>query len=78
MKKIIFKVFGKCHSMVLALSLELELVLFLKSLNHAFIHMQSDLEFPCTNNEAEYEALIQGLTLALQMQVKYLVVTGDS
>jgi ribonuclease HI len=36
------------------------------------------LEFPCTNNEAEYEALIQGLTLALQMQVKYLVVTGDS
>jgi len=25
----------------------------------------------------EYEALIQGLTLALQMQVKDLVVTGD-
>jgi hypothetical protein len=33
------------------------------------------LEFPCTNNEAEYEALIQGLTLALQMQVKDMVVT---
>jgi ribonuclease HI len=36
------------------------------------------LEFPCTNNEAEYEALIQGLTLALQMQVNDLVVNGDS
>jgi ribonuclease HI len=36
------------------------------------------LEFPCTNNEVEYEALIQGLTLALQMQVNDLVVTRDS
>jgi ribonuclease HI len=36
------------------------------------------LEFPCTNNEAEYEALIQGLILSLQMQVENLVVTGDS
>jgi ribonuclease HI len=35
-------------------------------------------EFSCANNEAEYEALIRGLILALQMQVKYLVVTGDS
>jgi ribonuclease HI len=36
------------------------------------------LEFPCTNNEAEYEALIQGMTLALQMKVENMVVTGDS
>jgi ribonuclease HI len=36
------------------------------------------LELPCTNNEAKYEALIQGLTLALQMQFNDLVVTGDS
>jgi len=43
MKKILFKVFGKCHLMVLALSLESELVLFLKVLNHAFIHMKSYL-----------------------------------
>jgi ribonuclease HI len=36
------------------------------------------LEFPCTNNEAEYEALIQGMILALQMKVENMVVTGDS
>jgi ribonuclease HI len=36
------------------------------------------LELPCTNNEAGYEALIQGLTLTLQMQVNDLVLTGDS
>jgi len=36
------------------------------------------LEFPYTNNEEEYEEIIQGLTLALQMHVKYLVVIGDS
>jgi ribonuclease HI len=36
------------------------------------------LEFPYTNNEAVYEALIQGLTLALQMKIKYLVVIDDS
>jgi hypothetical protein len=36
------------------------------------------MEFPCTNNEAEYEALIQGMILALQMKVENLVVIGDS
>jgi ribonuclease HI len=36
------------------------------------------LNFPCTNNEVEYEALIQGLILALQMKVQDLIVTGDS
>jgi ribonuclease HI len=35
------------------------------------------LEFPRTDNEVKYEPLIQGLTLALQMQVKDLVVTGN-
>jgi hypothetical protein len=35
------------------------------------------LEFPCTNNEAEYKALIQALILSLQMQVENLVVIGD-
>jgi ribonuclease HI len=36
------------------------------------------LEFPCTNNEAEYEALIQGMIISLQMKVENLVITGDS
>jgi ribonuclease HI len=36
------------------------------------------LEFPCTNNEAEYEALIQGMIISIQMKVEHLVVTGDS
>jgi ribonuclease HI len=36
------------------------------------------LEFPCTNNEVEYEALIQGMIISLQMKVENMVVTGDS
>jgi hypothetical protein len=36
------------------------------------------LEFPCTNNEVEYEALIQGMTLALQMKIEHLIIIGDS
>jgi ribonuclease HI len=27
------------------------------------------LEFPCTNNEVEYEFLIQGIILALEMKI---------
>jgi ribonuclease HI len=36
------------------------------------------LEFSCTNNEEEYEALIQGMILAQEMKIEHLVVTGDS
>jgi len=36
------------------------------------------LEFPSTNNEGGYEALIQGMILALQMRVENMVVIGDS
>jgi hypothetical protein len=36
------------------------------------------LEFPCMNNEVEYEALIQGMNLALQMKIEHLIITGDS
>jgi ribonuclease HI len=36
------------------------------------------LEFPCTNNEEEYEALIQGMILALEMKIENLIITGDS
>lgn len=34
--------------------------------------------FQDTNNDAEYEALIAGLKLAIEMKVKYLVVHCDS
>jgi ribonuclease HI len=36
------------------------------------------LEFACTNNEAEYEALIQGMILAQELKIEHLIVTGDS
>jgi ribonuclease HI len=35
------------------------------------------LEFSCTNNEAEYEALIQGMILAQEMQIEHIIVTGE-
>jgi ribonuclease HI len=36
------------------------------------------LEFPYTTNEAECEALIQGMILALEMKIEHLIVIGDS
>ena len=36
------------------------------------------LEFPCSNNTAEYEAYLTGLAMALEMGVKHLKVLGDS
>lgn len=33
---------------------------------------------PCTNNEAEYEALIAALSLALSLYVKKIRIYGDS
>ena len=36
------------------------------------------LEFPCSNNTAEYEAYLTGLATALDMGVKHLKVLGDS
>jgi ribonuclease HI len=36
------------------------------------------LEFECTNNTAEYEALLQGLRKALDMNIQNLTVFGDS
>ena len=36
------------------------------------------LEFPCSNNTAEYEAYLTGLATALEMGVKHLRVLGDS
>jgi ribonuclease HI len=36
------------------------------------------LEFKCTNNTAEYEALLQGIKKSLDMDVRNLMVFGDS
>ena len=36
------------------------------------------LEFECTNNVAEYEALLQGLRKALDLNIKCIEVFGDS
>jgi len=36
------------------------------------------LEFECTNNTAKYEALVQGLKKAMDMNLKELKVFGDS
>jgi ribonuclease HI len=36
------------------------------------------LEFPNTNNMAEYEALVQGLQKALGLGIRHLLVSGDS
>ena len=36
------------------------------------------LEFECTNNVAEYEALVQGLRKALDLQVKCIDIFGGS
>lgn len=36
------------------------------------------LEFDCTNNIVEYEALVQGLQKAISLDVKYLKVFHDS
>jgi ribonuclease HI len=36
------------------------------------------LEFNCTNNIVEYEALIPSVNLAIDMNIKFLHVRGDS
>ena len=36
------------------------------------------LEFPCSNNTAEYEAYLIGLATTLEMGIKHLKVMGDS
>lgn len=36
------------------------------------------LQFTCSNNEAEYEGLIQGLNMAERMGIKKLKVLDDS
>ena len=40
--------------------------------------MSFKLDFPCTNNMAEYEAYLTGLAVAREMGIKHLQVIGDS
>ena len=46
--------------------------------NGETIAMSFKLDFPCTNNMAEYEAYLMGLEVAREMGVKHLQVIGDS
>ena len=41
-------------------------------------HHAYSLNYLCTNNTAEYDALILGLQLAVQMDIRRLLVKGDS
>jgi ribonuclease HI len=36
------------------------------------------LHFPASNNAAEYEALINGLQIAIELGIKHLEIRGDS
>ncbi|KAI3947020.1 hypothetical protein MKX01_034931, partial [Papaver californicum] len=36
------------------------------------------LDYPCTNNVAEYESLLIGLTISNDMYIRHLEVIGDS
>ena len=40
--------------------------------------MSFKLDFPCTNNTAEYEAYLTGLVMACEMGIKHLQVIGES
>ena len=42
------------------------------------VGMSFKLDFPCTNNMAEYEAYLTGLAVAREMGIKHLRVIGDS
>ncbi|PKU82912.1 hypothetical protein MA16_Dca006210 [Dendrobium catenatum] len=44
----------------------------------AILRYSYSLSDPCTNNEAEYEALITGLELAISMEIKNIKIFGDS
>ena len=41
------------------------------------VAMSFKLDFPCTNNTAEYEAYLTGLAVAREMGIKHLRVIGD-
>ena len=52
--------------------------IILESLTGEKISYSLRLEFPVSNNEAEYEALLAGLQLAKEMRVEQLIIYSDS
>ncbi|XP_075099022.1 uncharacterized protein LOC142175914 [Nicotiana tabacum] len=50
-------------------------VLILESLQH--YPTSAKIRFPCTNNMAEYKACILGIRMAVEMNIKELLVIGD-
>ena len=46
--------------------------------NGAEFEMSSRLNYNCTNNQAEYEALLFGLEILYSLEVKYVEAYGDS
>ena len=46
--------------------------------NRGLLRFAYHLSEPCTNNEAEYEALIAGLEMAISLGISSLEVYGDS
>jgi hypothetical protein len=52
--------------------------IILISPNGAKLEMSSRLDFPCTNNQTEYKALLFGLIILWPMEVKHIEAYGDS
>ena len=52
-------------------------LLFISSLGDHMRYMVC-LQFPASNNMAEYEALLSGLRIAIELGIKRLDVRGDS
>jgi ribonuclease HI len=46
--------------------------------NGVELEMSSRLDFPCTNNQTEYDALLFGLIMLRSMKVKHVEAYGDS
>jgi ribonuclease HI len=53
-------------------------IVFVTPQHGVIYHSMSLLKNECSNNEAEYEALIIGLSMALEMDILFLYVFGDS
>jgi ribonuclease HI len=51
---------------------------FIKSPNGMEHEISIRLEFQCTNNQAEYEALLSGLEVLIDLEVKKVEIFGDS
>ncbi|XP_028079520.1 uncharacterized protein LOC114281272 [Camellia sinensis] len=50
----------------------------LTSLNQTEVNLSYKLDFRCSNNEIEYEALVLGIMAALHLGVSFLCIKGDS